>query len=205
MTMQIRDSFSFQNKECEAIALSRKLKIFPKLDFGVKTSAFSTSNYRGFHCDYVIDGELIVKNLYIYSEHNDYPIINNVRAVPDPFWVDIRKKTGKERLPVPVIYYGINFKDKYSGKMLIGIGLHPDLHKSQRYDQILELEFSEGVLQNSDDISGLWKAWAKEQKEGEGGYWWTYEDNSYHNLLNYSLMGLIDRDSNEESKTVGDQ
>jgi len=62
MTMQRLDTFMYKGMPAEAIAISREISFSPANNFDIETTSWTTSNYRGFWCDYAFDEALVVQN-----------------------------------------------------------------------------------------------------------------------------------------------
>ncbi len=197
MTMQIRDSFSYHGERAEAIAISKRFHFTPTGAFGIKTSSWATSNYRGFWCDYIIDDSLIIKNLYLFSENHAYPPINGKSAVELPEFSnmleDINRKTRAPRQyceGFPMQYLGINYAVDYTGMIVLGVDPKPNKRGDKRYRQVLELTFEEGILLDTADITQTWRKAISPDNTDVAEHWWEKEEYSYFMLINYSFMGL---------------
>ena len=153
MTMQMLDSFSYRGKRAEAIAISRRFSFTPENNFGIVTSAWGTSNYRGFWCDYDIDEWFVLSNLYLFSKTHDYPNINGKKAEEIPEFVrlleQINSKAKKERRYIngfPMQYRGINYICEYSGRIVLGIEPIQNKSRKERYREVYELCSSQQIL-----------------------------------------------------------
>ena len=162
--MQMTDSFIFRSKRAEAIAISRRFEFSPFRDFGIETISWITSNHRGFRCDYVIDSELRIQNLYMVTMDDAYPTINGIQADPDPVWLEFFNTSLKPRYPtkqysgLPMRYMNLNYTIDYTGLAVIGIVPDKANNGHDGYSQVIELRFENGVLMDSTDRSELWKS-----------------------------------------------
>lgn len=195
--MQHLDTFSYKGEHAEAIAISERFRFNPTSSFGIETSSWATSNYRGFWCDYVIDEVLIIQNLYVFSKNQAYPSINGVQAEHIPEFVrlllSINSGTSQKRKysdGFPMQYKDINFEINYTGKIAIGTVPKPNKAGETRYRQVLELTFEEGVLLETADITQEWKETITSNRISTAEYWWAREENDYFRLINYGFMGL---------------
>lgn len=109
MTMQIGDHFRHKRHNYSIVATSNPIQFNP-LDYGIKPQECCTACWNGYWCDYQVSNErMMLKDLYIHSEDDYYPEINNVSAKEN------RKRFGGHHL-----YENLNIFMKYTGKVLIG-------------------------------------------------------------------------------------
>lgn len=196
MTMQMPDRFVYRGQLAEAIAVSRKLAFSPARNFGIQTFSWATSNHRGFWCNYVIEEALVIHTLHLVSKDDVYPVIEGIQAEPVPEYVGLFENHIKPHHPtahyagLPMQYVGLNYVVDYSGSILIGLGIKEG-SRIERYHQLLELEFEDGILMRSTDVT---EKWAKVHDKASAGttedYWWQKKENDYYDLINYGLMGI---------------
>lgn len=197
MTMQMMDNFIYRGKRAEAIAISRRFTFTPAYNFGINTVAWSTENYRGFRCDYVLDELFTVRNIYLFSKNRNYPVINgqNPKEIPEFIKtfesINISSKEKKKYIDVfPMQYKNIDYVYEYTGKILLGIEPSANKLGQDRYQKVYELEYKNGLLDSQVDITKQWKdVCLKESGEPEE-YWWESESTNYFHLINYTFMGI---------------
>jgi len=196
MTLQHTDTFAYQGKPANVIAISEDFTFSPYNDFGIETGFWSTSNRRGFWCDYSIDGSLMVQNLYLFSHDKNYPFIMGQQAEKIPMYVElldtINGRTGEKYQYIngfPMQYIDINYDVDYLGKIVLGTGATKDKQGQRAYKQVLELSFEDGIIVRTKDITEAWRYYAKNEKKNVDKHWWTDEKRDYYYLINYHFMG----------------
>lgn len=197
MTMQKLDTFMYRGVPAEAIAISRKFLFSPSYNFDIETTSWTTSNYRGFWCDYAIDEALVVKNLYLFSKNHQYPTINGKVAEEIPDFVglltELNKKARKPMLyheGFPMQYMGINYECDYTGNIVLGVDPSQNKAGQRCYRKVYDLAFEVGILIESTDITEKWRLSINQKNKEASKYWWEDENHNYYYLINYGLMGV---------------
>lgn len=151
MTMQITGSF-YKERVYEMLATSNPIQFNP-LDYGIKPQECNTACWDGYWCDYQVSNErMMLKNLFINSENDYYPEINNVSAKAD------FKRTWGHHL-----YENLNIFMEYTGEILIGKDfldnyfLHTYGPEPWAYEVLEELIFDKGKLVKAVDYSEIAK------------------------------------------------
>ncbi|MBP0965823.1 MAG: hypothetical protein J5999_11135 [Oscillospiraceae bacterium] len=173
MTMQIRDSISYLGKDYFFSDVENEDQMPQITDYGIIPEKFSSACWRGYFLKYEISAHIAVSDIMLKSKDNNYPVINNVSAVPynkHPYEGFI------------YTYQNVNLTFHYTGKMLIcrndreevcitrivdrlfeetenqikDFSLFFRRNRNvniQFYSEVLELEFFEGKLINVRDMS----------------------------------------------------
>lgn len=144
MTTQATDSIIFNNNKYSILKTSGKLPHEP-IDFGLKLKALTSANWRGHTRTY------LVKNKELFFEE-----------------LTANERTGAS-IPINGIlptdnkgvfhYQNLNMHAKYSGSILIahslakGYPIHEMNYDPFMFETVFELEFNEGKLINSADLS----------------------------------------------------
>ena len=163
MTAQMPDFYKYNGKEYSLVAISEALNFKPQ-DYGFEPRPISTDCWRGYWCDYnMSDDELMLQNLYICLEGDEYPDFNGIPVEPieyvDRVQLQFREDGGyEEKLVKSEKYYGyrvyknINLPIKYTGKILLGDGfidkyyIHMGFQRAYAYERLMEFIFEEGIL-----------------------------------------------------------
>lgn len=147
MTAQISNIFKIGEKEFDIVGLSDDLHFSPR-DYGLKPVALHTGAVSGYHYEAnIIDGQLVVQNLYVNDYDGNYPDILGVYAV------DKTQETGM------YFYENVNIPLEFTGKMLIGHGFirkyyeHMGYQRPHAYEELMILTFRDGMLLDQEDIS----------------------------------------------------
>ena len=195
MTMQIPDRFVYRGQRAEAIAISRHIEFSPARNFDIQTFSWATSNHRGFWCDYVIEEALVIHTLHLVSKDDVYPVLDGIQAEPVPEYVVLFENHIKPHHPtthhigLPMQYVGLNYMVDYTGSILMGVGIKEG-SRNERYQKVFELEFEDGILMQSTDITETWAKVHDKAAETTENYWWQKKENDYYDLINYGLMGI---------------
>ncbi len=175
MTAQIGDIYKYQKKECTIVALSDANPFDPK-DFGLEPHAISSACWRGYWCEYAIENDkLLLKNLYLYNEDDNYPQFNGVEVSPPEF--EEYKCNGGKKVTMEAnfghrVYREVNMPISYTGKILLGDGfiqeyyIHMGFQRGWAYKKLIELVFEEGILLECNDLSHIAKAQREAMKQG---------------------------------------
>ena len=184
MTKQIHDTFIYEKTSAKLLALSPDFDFSPKDFFDLEPSMWGTANYRGFWCGYKIEnGILFIDELTVYIQSGDYPIINNIKAIPDELIYQLSKKS-QFRIPIPRKYKDIHYHYYYTGKLVIAVNQQEDKYDNIGKQIILELQVNQGKVDSTKNISSLWKQY-KQKHLRKNSYWWQAQDKSYDQFVNF--------------------
>ncbi|MDE5782200.1 MAG: hypothetical protein K2I03_12120 [Lachnospiraceae bacterium] len=155
MTAQVGDQFIYKGDNYSIVAISNPIQFNP-LDYGIKPVACCSACWNGYWCHYHISTKgIMLQNLYINSEDDYYPEINNV--IPE-------KEDKKSFMYMGHhIYRNINIFMEYTGKILIGKGfinkyyIHMGYQRAWAYEVLEELIFDKGKLIKTVDHSEMAK------------------------------------------------
>ena len=170
MTAQVSDKCFYREEKYSIVALSNVIPFDPK-NFGLEPVECTTSCHRGYWCEYEINGKrLLLKNLYIYSLV--YPSLNGKVVAPEEFVESMcyspkTKEWTKGMTSAHSghrVYYDVNLPIPYTGKIALGKNfldkyyVHMGFQQAWAYETLLEMEFEEGLLTKSTDLSRHAKA-----------------------------------------------
>ena len=160
MTAQVGDRFIYKEDNYSIVAISNPIQFNP-LDYGIKPVACCSACWNGYWCDYHISTKgIMLQNLYINSENDYYPEINN--AIPEKEDKKSFQYMGHH------LYRNINIFMEYTGKILIGKGfinkyyIHMGYQRAWAYEVLEELVFDNGKLVKTVDHSEMAKKLRKE-------------------------------------------
>lgn len=165
MTAQFGNRFIYKGDNYSIVAISNPIQFNP-LDYGIKPVACCTACWNGYWCDYRISTKgIMLQNLYINSEDDYYPEINNVSS----------EKEGKKSFQYMGhhLYRNINIFMEYTGKILIGKDfikkyyIHMGYQRAWAYEVLEELLFDNGKLVNTVDHSEMAKKLREELESRE--------------------------------------
>ncbi|MEZ3513713.1 MAG: hypothetical protein K1W37_00275 [Lachnospiraceae bacterium] len=155
MTAQVGDRFIYKEDNYSIVAISNPIQFNP-LDYGIKSVACCTACWNGYWCDYYISKKgIMLQNLYINSENDYYPKINNVS--PE------RENKKSFQYMGHHLYKNLNIFMEYTGKILIGKGfikkyyIHMGYQRAWAYEVLDELIFDKGELIKTVDHSEMAK------------------------------------------------
>ncbi|MDE7422751.1 MAG: hypothetical protein K2N51_03530 [Lachnospiraceae bacterium] len=160
MTAQVGDRFIYKGDNYSIVAISNPIQFNP-LDYGINPVACCSACWNGYWCDYHISMKgIMLQNLYINSENDYYPEINNVNP----------EKEDKKSFQYMGhhLYRNINIFMEYTGKILIGKGfinkyyIHMGYQRAWAYEVLEELVFDNGKLVKTVDHSEMAKKLRKE-------------------------------------------
>ena len=175
MTAQIGDIYRYNNMEYSIVAMSSPM-IFDPRDYGLTPVWATTACWNGYWCEYSIEenSSLLLKNLFIHNQDDQYPPINGVSVSPPEYVnrVVFSLERGWETITTynydgPRVYREVNLPIPYSGRILVGNDFIPDYYihmgyqRSWAYKTLLEFVFEEGLLIERNDYSET----AKKQRE----------------------------------------
>ena len=151
MTMQIKDSLYYTDKSYTIVTCNTPLCFDPR-EYGVTPTPYTTACHRGHWSEYsILNDQLVLQNLFIYTNSNDYPPIANIESVPAP-----QKSYFPSRHRM---YHGLQLPIFYTGKILIGSdptsthyikGIRND---PWRFKNLIECVFEGGKLVKTIDHS----------------------------------------------------
>lgn len=112
MTMQIKDSLYYTDKSYTIVTCNTPLCFDPR-EYGVTPTPYTTACHRGYWSEYsILNNQLVLQNLFIYTNSNDYPPIANIESVVAP---QMPYFPSRHR-----VYYELQLPIIYTGKILIG-------------------------------------------------------------------------------------
>lgn len=192
MTKQIESRFTYEGVPARALALYKRILFLPAEKTGIETGSWANMNYNGFWCDYSVDRELIIRNLYIFSKDHNYPEINGVKAEEVSLYRgladSINKKYPERNLiyinTFPMLYRDVCIKCEYTGRIILGL--------EQKNERVYDAVFEKGAVTESVDITDKWRLFMTKRKAS--GYWWEKEDRRYfylgYEVTDPRLVGL---------------
>lgn len=85
MTAQVGDKIRNLDSSLDVLALSKPIGFTPN-EFGITPGVRSTACWKGFWCEYEIkDGVFFLKTLYVNAKDDNYPLINGVSPLLEPY------------------------------------------------------------------------------------------------------------------------
>ena len=90
---------------------------------------------------------------------------------------------------LPMQYIGLNYIVDYTGSILLGVGIKEG-SRNERYHQVFQLDFEDGILMQSTNITETWSKVHNKATGTSEDYWWQKKENDYYYLINYGLMGI---------------
>lgn len=110
--MQIKDSLYYTDKSYTIVTCNTPLCFDPR-EYGVTPTPYTTACHRGYWSEYsILNNQLVLQNLFIYSKNNDYPPITNVKPSLTPQESHFPNRHH--------VYNDIQLSIAYTGKILIG-------------------------------------------------------------------------------------
>ena len=165
MTAQVGDRFIYKGNNYSIVAINNPIQFSP-VDYGIKPVACCSTCWNGYWCDYHISTKgIMLQNLYINSEDDYYPEINNVS--PEKRNKKSFKYMGHH------LYKNLNIFMEYTGKILIGKGfikeyyIHMGYQRAWAYEVLEEMIFDKGKLIKTVDHSEMAKKIRKELENKE--------------------------------------
>lgn len=147
MTAQISNIFEIGEGLYELIGQTNEIDFNPR-DYGLVPIMPHTACIRGYFYEAKLyDNKLLITNLFINNKDNNYPKINNVKAL------DEKKERGF------FSYYGINIELNYTGKLLLGSEFIPRYYINMGYKRpyafknLIIATFKNGSLLHTEDLS----------------------------------------------------
>lgn len=153
MTAQVGDKIRNLDNGFNVLALSNPIDFSPEV-FGIIPGVLTTACWRGFWCDYEIkDGQFSLKTLYVNSKDNNYPVINGVSPLLEPYpEAKMLNYMGHH------IYKDINVPIKYTGKIIAVDGLIMDyigVERMRCFENVIERTFKDGRCEAAIDLSNV--------------------------------------------------
>lgn len=153
MTAQVGDKISNLDNRLDVWALSTPIDFSPEV-FGITPGVLTTACWRGFWCEYQIkDGLFSLKTLYVNSKDGNYPLINGVSPLLEPYpEAKMLNYMGHH------IYKDIDLSVKYTGKIIAVDGFIMDyigVDRIRSFDRVIEWSFEDGQLKSSTDLSDI--------------------------------------------------
>ena len=158
MTAQIGDVYKYKGTRYTLVASSANMPFSPEY-YGLEPEGICTACWNGYWCEYKIDGELYLKNLYVNCRDDYYPPLNGIQVSPMEYEEveAFSMGKGKHKTTIPKhmghhVYQDLGLFVPYSGNILIGDGflfeyyIHMGLQRPFAYSTLLELVFLNGTL-----------------------------------------------------------
>lgn len=147
MSAQVGDRFTFKREAYSVVAMSEPIQISPR-DYGVTPESVGEVCREGYWCEYLISNKgIILKNLYVNSKDDFYPVINGVEPTTAQ-----KGSTGYSQYMGHHLYKNINVAVKYNGTMILGKDFikkyytRTGYQKAWSYQILNELVFKDGKL-----------------------------------------------------------
>ena len=168
MTAQIPDTYRYENKVYDIVAMTNPLGFDPK-NYGLEPHSSSTACWRGYWCEYAIkNGKLIMERLLLFNADGNYPDFNGVPVSPQGYeeieyieMFDEEEKLQRETVPANFGHrtYEVNMEMNYTGKIVLGdeflneFYIHMGFQRPWAYKDLKEFEFKDGELVSVTDHS----------------------------------------------------
>ncbi len=165
MTVQMEDLFLWNHEEWTFLNdrysdrlfgfyESKKYELFKTEKYGLNVKMFSTNCRKGFVVAFAVkENNLFLENLWINCEPGIYPKINGIEAK----YIDDFDKKETSNYAGFHVYKNISERLYFSETVIIGKGPYKgylgNTFAFYKYNQVFELVFENGVLQNFSDIS----------------------------------------------------
>ena len=144
MIMQIKDSLYYTDKSYTIVTCNTPLCFDPR-EYGVTPTPYTTACHRGYWSEYsILNDQLVLQNLFIYTNSNDYPPIANVKPGLAPQESHFPNRHH--------VYNDIQLSIAYTGKILIGSDPVPThyikgvCNDPWKYTALKECVFKDGNL-----------------------------------------------------------
>ena len=158
MTAQIADTFIYNGEQYSLIGLRGEELIIPE-QFGMEPTMMHTACYCGFYSTYEIkDKKLILQNMTVLENNNNYLPINGVEPVIDEYGV----------------YNNIGLHVSFTGKLRLAKDfiqeyyIHMGYQKATAFETVIDFTIKDGVVEVINDRS-------KEVAEKRGAFKEKYE------------------------------
>jgi len=155
MTGQISDSLRYHERDFAIAGVSDEKTWFKPSHLRLKPESPNTACWRGFYARFaILNSQLVLDDLHLFLIGEDYtptvgPRINGVQpsgSKVDHDWFNNH-------------YQGLGYPLKYTGRLLLGAGficehyVHMGTQLPWKYEEVHELVFKQGVLQEAFDRS----------------------------------------------------
>lgn len=186
MSAQLLDQFILQN-ETYVLLVWSKHPIFSPKDFGIEPRQVSTALCRGHLCTYGFSGtDLLLKELYIRSQNDEYPIISGVVALSPGSSSEILSPSIATNLRL-YHYKDLNLKLPYTGKILLGRDRvhnafdvnYGGYDRYWKYRVLKSLTLENGTIVAAEDVSSVGKQifqMISENREGSSDHYGFLEE-----------------------------
>ena len=169
MTAQIGDVYKHQDRKYTIVDMTNPINFHPR-DYGLMPHSRCTACWNGYWCEYNLDSEvLLLENLYMFNEDDNYPPINGVEVSP-PTFIETTGYSGKknklETFMMPEfmghrLYQNVGLEIPYTGRVLVGDDfiwdyyIHMGHQRCWGYRRLMEFVFEEGLLLEINDHSNI--------------------------------------------------
>lgn len=168
MTAQIPDTYTYDGKKYDIVAMNNPIGFDPK-DYGLEPHSSSTACWRGYWCEYAIkNGRLVLEKLLLYNSDGNYPPFNGINVLPQEFeeqecWSLDEEEPHMETFPKNDGHrtYEVNMKINYTGKIVLGdefmreFYIHMGFQRPWAYKVLKEFDFVNGKLTSIIDHSEM--------------------------------------------------
>jgi len=160
MTAQIGDVYKYRDRQYTIVDMTNPINFHPK-EYGLTPHSRCTACWNGFWCEYNLNSNvLLLENLYMFNEDNNYPPLNGVEVSPATF-TEVKGYSGKKKkadtftMPDYMghrLYKDVNLEIPYTGHILVGDDfiwdyyIHMGYQRAWGYRQLIEFVFEEGIL-----------------------------------------------------------
>lgn len=148
MSAQVADCFKYKGEKYDIVAGNGPLPFRPQ-SYGITPKSICSACWDGYWCDYIIsDKGIVLENIYVNSEDNNYPKINGVAARRAARW----KRKERSRCMGHHFYKGVNIKIPYTGNLFLGKDfmrkyyIHLGYQRPWAYKESKEFIFEKGML-----------------------------------------------------------
>jgi hypothetical protein len=166
MTAQAPDTFRWKG---EIWQLTDGAGIFDPTLVGLAPRMLSTANWRGYTCEYALDGErLVLSTLRIGLSDEDVaqaggegPRVNGHAAT--------------KRIGIESWYEEVGLPVSYDGTLTLGrdfiqdLYVHMGFHPAWKFRHVAELRFRDGILESAEDVSDRHARQREEATRGAAG------------------------------------
>lgn len=174
MTLQVPDKVKYENVEYALMGVKGDGMPHPKA-FGMRPIGVQTNNYRGFQATFsVADNTLLLTQLFIVD------LLPHFDGTPTAFAMinGMLPERYVDQYHDGWVYEDIKHRAQFTGGILMGTGRHPiwygrsgALPMPYQYQDVLVLDFDDGMLLNTVNLSGDVEAW-RESMEKDGSDKW---------------------------------
>ncbi|MGK7904386.1 MAG: hypothetical protein AB4352_23850 [Hormoscilla sp.] len=155
MTAQMDDIFQYRGIEYSLAGISEG-ELFDPAIFELKPTGPSSACWRGYIAVFAIsNSHLVLDTLYVHLLEDE----KSFQRKQGPVIKGITPTDAREEFHFNNHYKGLNYHLEYSGGLLIADGfirelyVHMGFHSPWKYKNVIELIFTNGILQNVFDRS----------------------------------------------------